>query len=491
MGNAFLTVVGTGRYESCTYRMGEYECTSHYIQEAVLRILKEKGIAIDKIICLATKQAKDGNWDSYTRVKVGLKNRDLKSCDVPRNVQDFLEAEGLWENTIETDKGLKDLFFDIYPDAQISCVEIPMGSNEEELLEIFTAMYQAMEEEEQLYIDVTHGFRSMPMLYIPVIKYAEALKNIKLEAIYYGAYEAKEEKKPIFDLGIYKEILDWAFASNNFIRYGISADLLNTAKRRQGIKARMKDFSFNEANSFVKTLNNFTECIQTGRGNEISLKITGKEKKYDTQSDCIRSEYQKLEKVDYDKLDFPILRPLLDNIQKSIAEFAEDGNTATGLATIHWCAQKGMIQQGYTALEETIKSFVCDLYGYKNEIDKRIRDDTVGAALSSISNLMNKCTEKKEQYYKENQGRFFEMLVESGWRLPLEEYIPLFKKILETIPMEFVELAAEVKDKRNDINHFGMRDSSSKPQKLISIFENQVKRFDELYTTYGNGIQIC
>lgn len=384
----------------------------------------------------------------------------MRDVDVPQEVQDFLKEHGLWENVNETDRGLKKLLCEIYPDAEISCVEIPLGSNEEELLQIFEAIYCSIVEEDHLYIDVTHGFRSMPMLYIPVIKYAQALKNIRVEGIYYGVYEAREEKKPIFDLGIYNEILDWAFASNNFIRYGISAELLEVAKRRQGIKARRKDFSFNEAKSFVEKLNRFTECIQTGRGNEVSVKVQNGEKKTEAQPDCIRSEYRKLEKIDYGKIEFPILRPLLDNIRESIAEFKTGGNTATGLAAIHWCAEKGMIQQGYTALEETIKTFVCDLCGYENETDKRIRDDTIGAALSAGNDLLKQCEqtrESRERFYRENQEKFFEILTENGWRLPEEEYVPLFRRVLTTIPMEFVELAAEVKDKRNDINHFGMQ----------------------------------
>lgn len=491
MGNTYLTVIGTGRYEPCTYKMADHEWTSRYIQEAVLRILKEEGVQIDRIVCLATSQAREGNWESYNRVKGGLKNRELRDVDVPKEVEDFLRKHGLWENVNETDQGLKELLLGIYPDAGISCVEIPLGSNEEELLQIFEAMYRSIGEEDHLYIDVTHGFRSMPMLYIPVLKYAQALKNIRVEGIYYGAYEARGEKKPIFDLGIYNEILDWAFASNNFIQYGISAELFEVAKRRQGIRARMKDFSFNEAKSFVEKLNRFTECIQTGRGNEVSVRVQSGEKKTEAQPDCIRSEYRKLEKIDYSKIEFPILRPLLDNIRESIAEFKTGGNTATGLATIHWCAEKGMIQQGYTALEETIKTFVCDLYHYENETDKRIRDGAVGAALSAGSDLLKQCEqtrESRERFYGENQEKFFEMLEGSGWRLPEEEYVPLFRRVLTTIPMGFVELAAEVKNKRNDINHFGMRSNSSKPQSLMRVFKEQVKRFDELYATYQNGL---
>lgn len=481
MGSTFMTVVGTGMYKECTYGLNNLEFKSRFVQEAELRILKEQGEKIDKIICFATEEAEDCNWEKFRRVFVGMKNRELRNVEVPDEVKDFLDRQGKWEDKTITDRGLKELFSEIYPEAEIQCVRIPIGSNEDELLEIFTAMYQAMGEKDDLYIDVTHGFRSMPMLYIPVIKYAEALKNIRVKAIYYGAYEVSGDKKPVFDLVVYKEILDWAFGSKNFIEYGISADLRKTAGERQGIKARKRDFSFNEAGRFVNLLDGFTKCIQTGRGNEIPTDKSGQEKM------CIRREYELLINFDLNTLTFPVLIPLLDKVRDSISEFAVKGNTATGLATVHWCRDKYMIQQGYTALEETIKSFVCDLYGFRDEVRMEIRDNVVGNAMSFCNSLFMDYARKNgksnaTQWYKENQNRFFDM--RGDWKIPSGENEAEFKKVAESVPLDLVQILADVKDKRNDINHFGMRNSASKPDKLKQIFEKQVDLFDELYEKY-------
>lgn len=481
MGNTFMTVVGTGMYQKCTYGMNDLEFESKFVQEAVLRILKQQGEKIDKIICLATKEAEDCNWESFQRVIKGMKNREFKNVEVPDEVKEFLNSQGKWEDKIRTDRGLKERFHEIYPEAEIQCVRIPLGSNEEELLDIFTAMYQAMETKDNLYIDVTHGFRSMPMLYIPVIKYAEALKDINVKAIYYGAFEAPGEKKPVFDLIVYKEIQDWAFGSKNFIKYGISADLQETARKRKGIKARKRDFSFNEAEKFVKLLEDFTKCIQTGRGNEISTDKSGQEKI------CIRRGYEDLMNFDLNKLTFPVLIPLLDKIRDSISEFAAKGNTATGLATVHWCRDKYMIQQGYTALEETIKSFVCDLYGFRDEVRKEIRDEVVGNAMNFCGSLFTECAKNNGKtnaikWYEENQSGFFDRRGE--WKNSSSVNEDEFKRVVESIPFDLVQIMADVKDKRNDINHFGMRNSASTPDKLKTIFEKQVNQFDELYKKY-------
>lgn len=481
MGNTFMTVVGTGMYQECIYGLNDMEFKSRFVQEAELRILKEQGEKIDRIICLATEDAEICNWEQFKRVFKGMKNREFRNVEVPDEVKCFLDRQGKWEDKEITDRGLEELFYEIYPEAEIQCVRIPIGSNEDELLEIFTVMYRSMGENDNLYIDVTHGFRSMPMLYIPVIKYAEALKNIRVKAIYYGAYEVSGTKKPVFDLIVYKEILDWAFGAKNFIEYGISADLRKTAGERQGIKARKRDFSFNDAGRFVNLLDDFTKCIQTGRGNEVPEDKKGQEKI------CIRREYELLMDFDLNKLTFPVLIPLLDKVRDSISEFAVKGNTATGLATVHWCRDKYMIQQGYTALEETIKSFVCDLYGFRDEVRMEIRDNVVGNAMSFCNSLFmayarNNGKSNAAQWYKENQNRFFDM--RGSWNIPSGVNETEFKRVAESVPLDLVQIMADVKDKRNDINHFGMRNSASKPDKLKQIFEKQVAQFDELYKKY-------
>ena len=57
MGNTFMTVVGTGMYQECIYGLNDMEFKSRFVQEAELRMLKEQGEKIDKIICLATEDA--------------------------------------------------------------------------------------------------------------------------------------------------------------------------------------------------------------------------------------------------------------------------------------------------------------------------------------------------------------------------------------------------------------------------------------------------
>jgi hypothetical protein len=144
-----------------------------------------------------------------------------------------------------------------------------------------------------------------------------------------------------------------------------------------------------------------------------------------------------------------------------------------------------MIQQGYTALEETIKSLGCDICGYKECNDYFVRDGLIGRAMICCKNLIKNANVKGEakiRYYKENQSCFYDMLTEKERKKIKEEGREKeFKRVLEMMPMDLVDFAVKVKDIRNDINHFGMRNDSRNPSKLINDFDKHVAEFDELY----------
>ena len=80
-------------------------------------------------------------------------------------------------------------------------------------------------ENDDIVFDITHSFRSIPMLAVTVINYAKIVKKCHLKGVYYGAYEAaqnNENKKiaPIINLTAFNEILEWTYAADAFMTYG-------------------------------------------------------------------------------------------------------------------------------------------------------------------------------------------------------------------------------------------------------------------------------
>ena len=76
---------------------------------------------------------------------------------------------------------------------------------------------------DEIILDITHAFRSIPLLIFIVAAYLRQVKSVKLKHIIYGAFEARNQdtnRTPIFDLTPFVELLDWMNAVNVFQNSG-------------------------------------------------------------------------------------------------------------------------------------------------------------------------------------------------------------------------------------------------------------------------------
>ena len=115
-------------------------------------------------------------------------------------------------------------------------VPIPDGHSEADLWQIFDALTRQVEAEAELVVDITNGFRSLPFLSFLAVAFLRLARRVKVERIYYGAWEARNQaanESPIFDLTPFVTLLDWTIATDRFTRFGDASDL--AALLRQGI----------------------------------------------------------------------------------------------------------------------------------------------------------------------------------------------------------------------------------------------------------------
>ncbi len=108
-------------------------------------------------------------------------------------------------------------------DSQLQIENIPNGNSEAELWEIFQICADAVDEGDEIIFDITHAFRSLPLLIFIVAVYLRQVKNVTLTHIIYGGYEARDRhtnRSPIFDLTPFIRLLDWTNAVNVFQRSG-------------------------------------------------------------------------------------------------------------------------------------------------------------------------------------------------------------------------------------------------------------------------------
>jgi len=115
-------------------------------------------------------------------------------------------------------------------------VPIPDGRTEEEIWRIFNAMAEAVPEGARLVLDVSHGFRSQPILGLAVAHFLRVAKEVRVERIVYGVLLEEEGRGEFLDLTPFLDLLSWTEATRDLVRYGFGRPLGELLKslHRQG-----------------------------------------------------------------------------------------------------------------------------------------------------------------------------------------------------------------------------------------------------------------
>lgn len=112
----------------------------------------------------------------------------------------------------------------------VTCLLIPHARNEQEQIEILQSLATTIPTGEQLILDVTHGFRHLPMLALVAARYLSHVKAIPVTGIYYGALEMTVDNiTPVLELGSLLRMLDWTEALAVYDKsgdYGVFGQLL-------------------------------------------------------------------------------------------------------------------------------------------------------------------------------------------------------------------------------------------------------------------------
>lgn len=556
MAKHFISVLGVGLYSNCVYKYkGKGEKEYQYVQEAILNLCIKDFGKDDKISIFCTDEAKKRNWFDYKMTDEDYEEIKYKHLMEEEELIELKNAGGEKEGLYSK---LKNLNFQVKKDP----IKILEGRTEKELWEIFNTVLDVIKDDDELYVDITHGLRSIPMQLLVILQFAKVKKkNISIKGIFYGAYEVGEKKDigleeiyeaPIFDLTIYDSILNWSSATEAFVKNG-DGNLLKS----------IFDTNLNENNELenkeliesVKGIVALTNTLETSRGKNLETNdddnfkrsIYKAYKKFETNykklsNKKISSELQPLkelmEVIDNDTSIFNI--DSIDNLvekskdKKDLKEvfknqYKNNINLAIGLASIKWAIDKKLPQQGFTALEETVKTLLCVTYGL-NETLEISRQAIAANLLSKISEIdknnetikekvVNICFSGKKvimvRLGKDKANKIYEYFIENNKNLckdnefnkvekylvyninkkfkinltfkEIGEYIKKIKEIIETLNPNYGELSKgnrnsnnsnNISDVRNSINHFSY--SFLHKQKTFS-YEEINEKLEDFY----------
>ena len=326
MSRLFLSVLGRGipvkdqpRYEyaECVYRSaaGESLPSTRYIQEASVRLFCHGWRAAqgDRVRILCTEQSFGYQWGGEGHLSECL-------------------------NRLKSEPGYADLDF------SGSAVKMPEGRSKEEIWQIFNVLFSCVNEGDEIWLDVTHGFRSIPMLVLTAVPYLRLLKKAEVKSITYGAYEAKgsDGTVPIFDLTDFVGLMDWTNAAGNFVRYGIFDDckkLMEEANRPIMKATAGKDAEGVSCRDVSKAVDNFTQALIQNHLEDVI--VPGVPSKV----------FENIAQLENAELRIAPLGPLMQQISSKLKPFEKNsyGNVFTA---VRWCIDHKLLQNGFSILFE-------------------------------------------------------------------------------------------------------------------------------------------
>ena len=456
----FLTVLGTGNYSDCIYEWGdnpEEKLQTRFAQMATLKAITKSENQNIKITVFLTERARKQNWVAF---------------------REELEKT--------------------YPNSEIIDASIKEGRNLRELNEIFSVMYDSILENETIYFDLTHGLRNIPIQALTVANHARVSKHAEIGGLYYGAFDLGEEvtdaegnkvkigenhgrdiylrQVPLLDISFCDSILHWTSAAESFITSG-SSNLICKTFEEENKKEYKED---KNVEAVVYDLYDLTNCLETSRG---KYNGTYKDRSVRKAYEVFKEDLDKMKNGTESESDKQILIRLFDKIEEEISVFDNRlctgknqevlKDTSIGLAAVKWAIHKELTQQGYTALQETIITYVGEKfnYTYDNYIDRE-----------RIKNVLFKVNRKGTrdeawEAYKKTPKNIEGLSTEQEKELEV---------IAHKVPKEVANCLSSIVDKRNSLNHFGYQGQESEED--VPTYLDLQSGLKEIYNAFVNII---
>lgn len=401
MKTKLFSFVGIGAYKLCAYEWGKkYSKETLFAQVALTELLQLSGVDLDEVVIFATEAAKE-KYEILLGEELELFKPKVDYRFV--SLADKVTADKIWE------------FFD--------------------------EIYKEIDDEDCIFFDITHGFRSFPLAVVPILQYARELKRIEIGGIFYGNYEARWEEgnkqvAPMDDLSDLLSFLDWSYGINTFLSTGNAQKLVELAGKEDLRRTKLSGQHSFQSKDVAQTLQNFNRYIETCRA---SLLIDQAQKVKSSISEAIKdlSNYQ------------TPLANLFNKLEDKMSVFVGDPITDPFYSII-WSIEHGLTQQAYTMLFEHVITTICLLLNANAE-DFDTREAVRGGIAVTIS-------KKPEEEWIFNGDDAKELIVQT-------------KSALESFD-GIIDCMQSLRDLRHDINHAGF---NTQPSKVVTI-ETEIRK---------------
>ena len=253
------------KYEDTIYGIKKENGEFHMEKTSYMPLIIENTYNIDKTIIIGTTGSMwDNLYDIYWKKFKQDKIKDEKFK------QSLIEVQVTSNRETPIDKINIDRFNQEFI-GKVKGIVIKYGVSSKEISRNFDLIVKLQEEfndtdEYEVFLDITHSFRSMAFWMFLIMNYLTDVsnKNIKIAGITYGMFEAKKDNiTPIVILKPFLEILNWIKGASELKQYGNSYYILEKSDNNslaKSIKDELRNFSntmnMNYINSLLESIKN-------------------------------------------------------------------------------------------------------------------------------------------------------------------------------------------------------------------------------------------
>ncbi|SRR5690625_972883 len=364
-----ITFIGTGDYDECIYTGADnFESKpTRFIQTALFEMLRHEGEKIDEVYLFITKEAEEKNYfDNKTR-KGGIPY-----------------------------KGLKNVWAEYFPEDvnKLKLVYISSNQGEEDQWRLFEQVFDVVEKKDALYFDITHSFRSVPMIALLVANFAKTIHGASIERLLYGNFEVlrnlgdldavpvAERKAPIVDITSMLKLLDWTTGVQSFLETGNPKQI----NQLTGDEVRKSggDGQFVKIRDLSETLYGFNAALETSRGRIVHNIIPG-----------LKENLKRAKEVSDEVM--PQFSKLMSKIESKVELYSDD-KIENMWVTIKWCVDHGLYQQAITLAREYIISVVLIRLEEKSLLPETKNDKELRDLRDEVSNLIQNILKPKKDF---------------------------------------------------------------------------------------------
>ncbi|NNU91582.1 TIGR02221 family CRISPR-associated protein [Anoxybacillus sp. CHMUD] len=330
---------------------------------------------------------------------------------------------------------------------KVHAVRIPDGQTEEDLWNIFSILADQVLENDSIVLDITHGFRTLPLVGTISLQYLKFVKQVHIAGVYYGAFEARKAEyingqevvvAPTFDLTPFVHHLpEWQRAANELIAFG-DAKTLGSLLESLHNQLRKQKIAVNELKRFGSYVNDISAYLRTGRIKSFT-DLFAKSESILQREQLIKEIEQFVPPVRY------IFHQLVNYIQR-IAPKQSRLHTYYDLAI--WYGDHHLLSHCFIMLREMIVSLI--LERVLDEIgpmpdDREFRYDPIRKKGERLLTTLLKQQEKKQLHN------------------------PLLKELAEKLH--------RLTNYRNDLGHFSFRTDHVPPKVFYRFYEEEIKSY--------------